>query len=293
LINQAALKHQNKAPQQSANRKRPRHSTLGATRMTRMFSSMVVAGSLLVAGQTPASDLVQWQSNSLTYLYGQNFAVNPETQQTFTFEHADGWKYGDNFLFIDKIFYNGKGDSQVGDNTLYGELSPRLSLGKIFDRKFEFGPIKDVLLAMTYEFGEGDVESYLIGPGFDLAIPGFDYFQLNFYQRHPDGDRPGNNVWQITPVWSYTIPVRGSDILIDGYMDWVVDNDKNARGTYHANLHFNPQIKYDLGKAMNLGEKQLYVGIEYDYWSNKYGIENTHSFDTHQNTASVLLKVMF
>jgi hypothetical protein len=80
-----------------------------------------------------------------------------------------------------------QGDGNVGPNTYYGEFSPRLSFGKIFDQKLEFGPIKDVLLAMTYEFGEGDTESYLIGPGFDLAIPGFDYFQLNFYQRHTEG----------------------------------------------------------------------------------------------------------
>jgi nucleoside-specific outer membrane channel protein Tsx len=90
---------------------------------------------------------------------------------------------------------------------LLRRVQPALSFGKIFDQKLEFGPIKDVLLAMTYEFGEGDTESYLIGPGFDLAIPGFDYFQLNFYQRHTEGSRPGDNVWQITPVWSYTIPV--------------------------------------------------------------------------------------
>lgn len=36
-------------------------------------------------------------------------------------------------------------------------------------------------------------------------------------------------------------------------MDWVPDNDQTRRGTYHANLHFNPQVKYDLGKALNLG----------------------------------------
>jgi nucleoside-specific outer membrane channel protein Tsx len=51
--------------------------------------------------------------------------------------------------------------------------------------------------------------------------------------------------------------VGRSDILIDGYMDWVTDNDQTRRGTYHANLHFNPQVKYDLGKALNLGAKQL------------------------------------
>jgi nucleoside-specific outer membrane channel protein Tsx len=37
-----------------------------------------------------------------------------------TFEHADGWKYGDNFMFVDKIFYNGKDDGNAGSNTYYG-----------------------------------------------------------------------------------------------------------------------------------------------------------------------------
>ncbi|WP_047288384.1 MULTISPECIES: outer membrane protein OmpK [Pseudomonas] len=261
--------------------------------MKPMCKSLMLAASLLAGGQAVAGDLLQWQNNSLTYLYGKNFEVNPQIQQTVTFEHADAWKYGDNFFFLDRIFYNGKEDGNVGPDTYYGEFTPRLSFGKIFDQKLEFGPIKDVLLAFTYEFGEGDNESYLIGPGFDLAVPGFDYFQLNFYQRHTEGSRPGDNVWQITPVWSYTIPMGRSDILIDGYMDWVVDNDQNAKGTYHANLHFNPQIKYDLGKALNWGAKQLYVGFEYDYWKNKYGIEDSRNFETNQDTASLLVKYHF
>ncbi|MCK9814023.1 hypothetical protein BK634_04815 [Pseudomonas chlororaphis] len=261
--------------------------------MKQTCTSLMLAGSLLAGGQAMAGDLLQWQNNSLTYLYGKNFEVNPQIQQTVTFEHADGWKYGDNFFFLDRIFYNGKEDGNAGPSTYYGEFSPRLSFGKIFDQKLEFGPIKDVLLAMTYEFGEGDNESYLIGPGFDLAIPGFDYFQLNFYNRQTEGSRAGDNVWQITPVWAYTIPVGKSDILIDGFMDWVVDNDKNSKGTYHANLHFNPQIKYDLGKALSWGEKQLYVGIEYDYWKNKYGIKDSGAFETNQDTASLLVKFHF
>ncbi|PAU54872.1 hypothetical protein BZL41_21250 [Pseudomonas sp. PIC25] len=257
--------------------------------MNRTLTSLLLAGGLVAAGQANAGDLLHWQDNSLTYLYGKDFTVNPQIQQTFTFEHANGWKYGDTFFFLDKIFYNGEKDALNGDNTYYGEFSPRLSFGKIFDAKLEFGPVKDVLLAMTYEFGEGDTESYLIGPGFDLAIPGFDYFKLNVYRRTTDGDRDGDDVWQITPAWSYTIPMGRSDLVIDGFMDWVVDNDDS----YHANLHFNPQIKYDLGKALNWGAKQAYVGIEYDYWQNKYGIEDSRYFDTDQNTASLLLKVHF
>ncbi len=261
--------------------------------------SLALTATCLAAAPASAEGLLHWQNNSLTYLYGQSYKVNPNIQQTLTFEHADGWKYGDNFFFLDKIFYNGEDDAQSGSNTYYGEFSPRLSLGKIFDQKIQFGPVTDVLLAMTYEFGEGDTESYLIGPGFDLAIPGFDYFKLNFYNRTTDGSRPGDDVWQVTPAWSYTIPVGDSDIVIDGFMDWVVDNDENSRGTYHANLHFNPQIKYDLGKAMGWGAQQFYVGIEYDYWKDKYGIDDDSFLGdqilggTDQNTFSWIAKVHF
>jgi nucleoside-specific outer membrane channel protein Tsx len=261
--------------------------------MKRTLPTLLLGCTLLAAAPAMAGDWLQWQGNSLTYLYGKDFKVNPRIQQTVTFEHADKWKYGDNFLFIDKIFYNGQADANKGGTTYYGEFSPRLSLGKIFDRSFAFGPVKDVLLAMTYESGEGDNEAYLVGAGFDLAIPGFNYFTLNIYQRNTEGSRPGDRVWQITPAFSYTIPVGRSDILIDGYMDWVVDNDQTRRGTYHANLQFNPQVKYDLGKALNLGAKQLYVGVEYSYWKDKYGIDSRGNLDSNQSVTSALVKVQF
>jgi Nucleoside-binding outer membrane protein len=191
---------------------------------------MLLGGGLLAASQAMAGDLLLWQTNSLSYLYGKDFAVNPSIQQTITFEHADRWKYGDNFLFVDSTYYNGEKDRNKGVHAYYGEFSPRLSFGKILDRRFEFGPIKDVLLAMTYENGEDDTEAYLIGPGFDLAVPGFNFFTLNFYYRQTEGSRPGDDVWQITPAWSYTLPLGNSNLLIDGYIDWVVDNDQNSQG---------------------------------------------------------------
>lgn len=255
------------------------------------LSCSLLAASCLAATCASASPLL-WQSNSLTYLYGQDYRIDPSIQQTLTFEHASGWSAGDLFVFVDSIHFNG---DVADDSSLYGEISPRLSFSKLRDAPLQFGPVKDVLLAATYEFGEDDVEAWLLGPGFDLDIPGFDYFSLNIYQRQTRGKRDGDGVWQFTPVWSYTVALGRSDLLIDGYMDWVVDNDKG----YHANLHFNPQIKYDLGKALSWGDKQFYVGIEYDYWKNKFGIDD-NSFlgdtllgGTDQNTASLLLKAHF
>ena len=55
-----------------------------------------------------------------------------------------------------------------------GIVTPPLVIGSLLGLGEHLGPVKDVLLAGTYEFGEGDTEAYLLGPGFDLAIPGFD-----------------------------------------------------------------------------------------------------------------------
>ncbi len=262
--------------------------------MSRFALGLSLAATL-ASGQALAADLLQWQDNSLTYLNGIDFKVDPPKQQTVTFEHASGWSFGDLFIFVDGIKYNTEATNGAGDgHTFYGELSPRLSLGKISGADLSFGPVKDVLLAATYEFGEDDVDSYLLGPAVDLNIPGFDYFQLNTYLRTTDGRRDGDNVWQITPVWSYTIPVGDSDLVIDGFMDWVVDNDDS----YQANLHFNPQIKYDLAKAMGWG-KRFYVGVEYDYWSDKYGIDDDGFVGseilggTDQSAISLLAKAHF
>ncbi|WP_106475872.1 outer membrane protein OmpK [Phytohalomonas tamaricis] len=252
--------------------------------MKKCITCSLLAGGLL-AGNAMAADLINWQGNSLTYLYGKDFAVDPSIQNTITFEHASDWSIGDLFLFVDKTFYNGKDSSTSGDNTYYGEFSPRLSFNKIFGQDLSVGPVSDVLLAMTREFGEGDVDTFLIGPGFDLQIPGFNYAQLNFYYRNPQGSRDGEGV-QVTPTWSFTVPAGRSNILVDGFIDWIVDNDNG----YHSNLHFNPQIKYDLGKAVNWEGQKLYIGVEYSYWKDKYGIENSTGFDSNDNVTSFLLK---
>jgi nucleoside-specific outer membrane channel protein Tsx len=239
-----------------------------------------IALALLSNLTAQAESPLLWQDNSLTALTGNHFRVDPAKQNTFTFEHASGWTFGDLFLFVDSTHYKG----QPGSST-YGEISPRLSLGKLRGQAVEFGPVRDVLLAATYEFGEGKVESLLLGPGFDLAIPGFKFFQLNFYQRMPQRHQGGRS-WQITPVWSLPL---GSRVVFDGFADWVVEND----GNYKSNWHFNPQLKYDFGSHLGLRQGQLLGGIEYSHWHNKYGIDDTPGFRTEQRVTSLLLQVHF
>jgi len=255
-------------------------------RSTVFLPPLLFTCALLVAFQAGAEGALQWQSNRLAYLYGRDFVVNPARQHTVTLEHASGWRYGDLFAFIDVTRFSSGRDAEVGRESWYGEFSPRLSLGKLTDRTLRVGPLQDLLLAATAEFGEGAVETLLLGPGFDLALPGFDYLQLNLYRRMPDGNRDGES-WQITPVWGSRFPVAGSEVRFDGFIDWIPEGD----GDYHHNLHINPQLTFDAGRLAGQGSGRLYLGVEYSYWSNKYGITDSESLPADQSVTSLLIKL--
>ncbi len=221
-----------------------------------------------------------WQANNAYLLHGDNYKVDSSEQTTLTLEHLSSWSAGDIFFFIDLNTYHAS--EQV--NSFYGELSPRLSFTKLAKNKSNHGFITDILLATTFEFGRGDVESFLIGPGFDFNIPGFDYFSINIYQRFINQDRDDETI-QITPVWGISHPVWGAKLTFEGYMDWNVNSD----GNYHKNLHFNPRLKYDLSRLLQIGENKATLGLEYSYWKNKYGIKNSDFFKTNENALSLFL----
>jgi len=90
-----------------------------------------------------------WQDFSITGLYGTDYQLiaKEDKQTTVTFEYASKLKYGDFFIFADRTHNDVRGDQT------YFEASPRLSLGAVTGKELKFGPVKDVLLATTWEVG--------------------------------------------------------------------------------------------------------------------------------------------
>jgi nucleoside-specific outer membrane channel protein Tsx len=245
------------------------------------MKKMVLAGLLFVlAGVAMAGDFLQWQDNSLTYLYGEKFKLDPDTQHTITFEHVSGWAFGDVFFFVDGIYWNGARDFKNDEYTVYGEFAPRLSAGKLLGKDLSVLFIKDFLLTSCFEFGKNSDENFLIGPAIDLDLPGFDFFQLNLYRRYNDRNKAPES-FQLTPVWKTTIPLADTSIVFDGFIDWVFGDDTR-------NLHICPQLKLDVGALVGMEKSKLYAGIEYDYWENKYGVRGVD-----QNTFSGIVKYHF
>jgi nucleoside-specific outer membrane channel protein Tsx len=84
-----------------------------------------------------AENIFEWSSTNVQLLSGDGFELGSSRHNTITLEHADGWRYGENFLFIDVIQR-----SNIGLE-VYGEWYPRLSLNKLSNKNFSMGVIND------------------------------------------------------------------------------------------------------------------------------------------------------
>lgn len=233
-----------------------------------------------------ANDVLLFSDNSLSVLQGGNFKVTGDKAAAYTFEHASGWSFGNLFMFFDYLDYY---DNPNQGSSWYGEISPNLSLVKTgllsISEDSLFG---DFSIAGNYERGRGGTEALLLGLGTSLKLEGFSFFNINLYARKDTSLGAGFEDLQATVSWRRPFTIGNQNFVIDGFSDYVF-----GWGPKNANWHFVPQIKWDLGKAINVRPGKLWLGTEVDLWTNKFGLKNSDAFKTNQLAASFILKVHF
>ena len=251
-------------------------------KVTAFFSTLLLSCPAAIADD---DSMFLFMDNSLTLLAGTGYEVPGSNITTLTIEHASGWTWGDIFAFVDILDYH---SNPFADSGWYGELSPRVSLSKL--GLLDMGEnsfVSDVLIAGTWERGKGTTEALLLGLGFDLKLPGFLFFQANFYARKETGHGVGFKDMQWTLAWNRPFAVGEEKFVINGFMDYVV-----GWGPQAANVHFVPQIKWDIGAKWGKPGK-VYFGTEIDYWHNQFGIQDSAAFDTDQLAINAILQVHF
>ncbi len=216
-----------------------------------------------------------WSRSSISYLRGDNFAPifgKDNNRSELTIDNAVGMKYGDSYFWLDVT--DPLSSSGSNDTELYGEWSPRLSIGKITgfyqDERF----IKDLLISTTLEFGNSGVptRARLYGLGVDLKIPYFAFFQYNLYLR----DNPDKNGVVLQSTIAYKLPFRFTEKTKfdwSAYIDIVHGDEgsKSDNSLTESHWQTGQQLNFDLGNLWNQ-QDSIYVGFEYQFWSRKYGV---------------------
>jgi len=234
---------------------------------------------LLTLAFPSRADFMIWSNTEIQYLHGSNYQEpgyhHDYSKSIITITHADGWAYGRNFFFMDTIFTDGSQDwpSQI---ELYGEAYSTFSLDKILDTDLSFGIFKDFGATIGVNLGENmdspqsDFRAWLYGVTVDFDLPGFDYFHIDVLRQRITEPFDIGTSWQITPVWGYRFQIAGTKWDIQGFTDFIGKNG------YIANqILAQPQIRLDVGDMIG-HSNHLYLGIEYQYWHNKYGIKGLH-----------------
>lgn len=224
-----------------------------------------------------------WSVTELHYQYGNldvpEFAGGGrEKTSILTLQHASGWKYGDNFFFIDYV----QDEFGRGDN-FYGEIYLNFSVNKIFNTNINFGPIKDLGLVLGYnQDDDAEVIKYLPGIRFVLDIPNFTFANLDItaYIDDSNGVSSGgapreNDSWHANLSWQYPFYLGKAKFSFEGHIEYIDDRTTEFGNEARAWVLAQPQLRYDLGHQLYGKENQLFVGTEYQYWRNKLSDRDT------------------
>lgn len=267
--------------------------------MKRTALTTMIAGTLFAAGANAAD----WSDTSIGWRTGSKFAEPFEgdsiSKNIFDLNHVSGYKYGTNFFNVDLLMSNANSKDPAGPQPSGGAQETyivyrhTLSLGKVTGSPmFKFGPVRDVGIQAGFDYNTKDDSGYnskkqmlVLGPTIDFDVKGFlelgvlefwesnapcSYINLSFgkpacvaryhYTPHP----------ALSLAWG--LPIGDSPFEFNGYGLWIASKGINEFGAPTvAETHFDMELMLDLGKVTGGSLKGFKIGLEYEYWQNKFG----------------------
>lgn len=239
---------------------------------------LLILVNFLTLHATEANSYNIW---NIQALYGAKFnePFNPQEvhKTTVTIENSSGWNWGNSFAFIDIA----KSDSNdLNAASIYGEWYPSASLASMSNSDLNFGPIRDVSLTAGINAGRKSTGAnplvYLPGITVDLTLPSFAFFNLGVYAYIDQGtiNNGTNNGchqtgFQVTPSWLLPFSISKTNLRFDGFLDYI-----SSHGECSQQILTQPRISFDASNTFGVSSNHFFIGIEYQYWHNKFGIKN-------------------
>lgn len=250
--------------------------------LVRGLALALVMGVAFLVAPTHAQAKADWSRSQVDYQYGQyaNPDFTPESSgpnfysSIVTFQHASGWKYGDNFFFIDLLLPNN------GNTDLYGEWYPTLSYSKISGNEVSMGPIRDVGLIGGINFGaDPNVLKWLPGVRLDWDMPGFDFLHTDFmaYLDANGGVDSGgapaeDDSWMVDVNWGSGFELGETNWRFEGHVEYIAARDNEFGDNVRDWVLAQPQLFMDIGEFIpGIPDETLQLGTEVQVWINKLG----------------------
>jgi nucleoside-specific outer membrane channel protein Tsx len=257
---------------------------------------MLVAVALITATRPAAA--LEWSDTALGVRYGTTFAEPFDNnadgsrkdikKAIVSLTHADGYKYGTNYFNLDMLMsdHNDPADGvpgNTGAQEAYVVYRNTLDIGKVLGQAVKFGPVRGVGATVGFDWntkndGYGSKKRmFVIGPTVMFDVPGFlnaDLLLLD-ESNSPNGVPCGcryhyQNHAALSLSWG--IPVASLPLSFNGYALYIGSKGTNEFGGPTApETHFDGSLMLDAGKLAGGPQHTFLVGLEYEYWRNKFG----------------------
>jgi len=257
--------------------------------------SLIAAAALVAGGLAAPAQAADWSDTSMGYRTGSKFAEpfngKDITKNIVNLNHVSGYKYGSNFfnadfLFSDKIDPAAKG-SNNGAQEVYVVYRHTLDLEKVTGTAFKFGPVRGVGATAGFDFNtktdagyNSKKQMYVAGPTLMMDVPGFLNVSLLALRESnaPYSTFSGVSTprkWYDTHAMlsaSWGIPLgQDTGFSFEGFANLIASKGKNEFGVATApETNIDAQVMYDLA-ALTGSKGKFKVGLEYQYWKNKFG----------------------
>lgn len=239
-----------------------------------------------------------WSDTYLGYRYGTKFAEpfkgNNITKNIFNLNHVSGYKYGTNFFNVDMLMSNNKdpanaSTSSVGAQEAYVVYRNTLDLGKITGKSYKFGPVSDLGVTLGFDWNTKTDAGYnskkrmlVLGPTLMFDVPGFlNVSLLELWESNAPCSTSATGAdscvaryhYKVHPMLSaaWGIPV-GKYWSFEGYAQLIASKGKDEYGNQtKTETHVDMEMMLDVGAVTGGPKKTFKVGLEYEYWKNKFG----------------------
>lgn len=259
------------------------------------FSIRVVPSLLatVVSAQAFASD---WSDTAISVRTGSRFQepFNPTAihKNIFALTHASGYQYGSNFFNVD-FLQSDKNDpasltQSSGAQEAYVVYRHTLDLGKLTSTDLHSESLRGFGITAGFDWNTKNDVGYnsrkrmlVIGPTLMWNVPGFLNTSLLLLDESnaPSGAFPPISLvreryrYKTHPMLNMSWGINLTDqISFEGYANFIATKGKSEVGqTTGAETNIDMQIMWDLSELFGSKKKSVKLGIEYQYWNNKFG----------------------
>ncbi|MES2297381.1 MAG: outer envelope protein [Pseudomonadota bacterium] len=282
---------------------------------TRLTSQLCMASLLFLGASAQAAD---WSDTSISYRYGTAFRepFNPDDikKDIFALTHVSGYKYGTNFFNVDFLLSDGNDPASLnqksGAQEAYVVYRNTIDIGKVQGADIKFGPVRGVGVTLGFDMNMKNDVGYnsrkrmlVAGPTLMWDVPGFLNTSVLFLHESnaPSGAFPP--VSQLTRRYTYDmhamltanwgIPV-GPGLSFEGYANLIGSKGKDeTNADTGTETNIDMQVMWDVGALMDMNKNRLRLGLEYQYWNNKFGNTSAKTFGNGYRANTPMIRMEY